>query len=126
MTTVCIDFDGVIHSYVSGWQGADVVSDPIVDGAIGFMLNCLNAGYTVAIFSSRSHQKGGLSAMTTWLRKEAGNTWYDSPGGPGLENVKFPKEKPSAIIYIDDRGYYFTGKFPPIEFIKSFKTWQGK
>ena len=26
--TIILDFDGVIHSYTSGWQGADVIGDP--------------------------------------------------------------------------------------------------
>ena len=25
---LCLDFDGVVHSYTSGWKGADVIPDP--------------------------------------------------------------------------------------------------
>lgn len=30
--TVSFDFDGVIHSYRSGWKGAAVIPDPPVEG----------------------------------------------------------------------------------------------
>ena len=60
---LCLDFDGVIHSYTSRWQGAGVIPDPPVDGAIAFMLGALDR-FDVVIFSSRSNQPGGLSAMT--------------------------------------------------------------
>jgi hypothetical protein len=32
-----LDFDGVIHSYTSGWKGADVIADPPVPGAFQFI-----------------------------------------------------------------------------------------
>jgi hypothetical protein len=63
-----LDFDGVIHSYSSGWKGASVIADMPVPGAIEFILNALGH-YTLAIHSSRSHQWGGTRAMKKWLKK---------------------------------------------------------
>ena len=119
---LCLDFDGVIHSYNSGWKGADVIPDPLTEGAIAFMLEAL-LHFDVVIFSSRSHQRDGVKAMTAWLKREAGNCWYPSPAGPGLEDIRFVYEKPSAMISIDDRAIQFNGTWPPIAELKSFKPW---
>jgi hypothetical protein len=73
---ITVDFDGVIHSYVSGWRGVDVITDPPVDGAIEFLLSALTE-YRVAIFSSRSSSKRGREAMQEWL-KNAFYEWIDS------------------------------------------------
>ena len=35
---LCLDFDGVIHSYTSGWKGARIILDPPVPGALDFIL----------------------------------------------------------------------------------------
>lgn len=63
-----LDFDGVIHSYSSGWKGAAVITDEPVSGAIEFILEAIKK-YQVAIHSSRSHQMGGKRAMKKWLKK---------------------------------------------------------
>lgn len=119
---LCLDFDGVIHSYSSGWKGADVIPDPPVEGAIAFMLGALNH-FDVCIFSSRSGQPGGIQAMRDWLRQHAGATWYESPAGPGLEDITFPTEKPAAFIGIDDRVLTFDGTFPEPKALLDFKPW---
>ena len=119
---LCLDFDGVIHSYTSGWQGADMIPDPPVDGAIAFMLGALNH-FDVVIFSSRSNQRGGTAAMKGWLKKHAGTTWYESPGGPGLEDIRFVLEKPPAVVTLDDRALTFEGEWPDIEALKAFQPW---
>jgi len=121
---LCVDFDGVIHSYSSGWQGADFVGDPIVPGAIAFLLGALQH-FDVCIYSSRSSQKGGVPAMKAYLRKEAGQCWYESPAGPGLEDIRFPVDKPPAFLTIDDRAICFDGDWAslqPAELLK-FKPW---
>lgn len=126
MPILCLDFDGVVHSYTSGWKGADVVSDPPVEGVFVFIATMLDAGWEVAIYSSRSHQRGGIIAMRAWLYRYSGNMWYDSPAGKGMENVTWPDHKPSAMVTIDDRAITFTGQWPSLEELKTFKPWNKK
>lgn len=121
---LCVDFDGVVHSYSSGWQGAAVVSDPPVEGAIAFLLGAL-LHFDVCIYSSRSSQPGGVAAMKNYLRHHAGQCWYESPAGPGLEDIRFPEQKPAAFLTIDDRAICFEGDWSalqPVELLK-FKPW---
>lgn len=123
--TLCLDFDGVIHSYTSGWKGADVIPDPPVEGALAFMLQALQH-FDVVIFSSRSHQPGGEKAMHRWLRENAGATWHESPAGPGIEDVRFAQTKPAAFVMIDDRAITFTGVWPDMQTLLAFKPWNKK
>ena len=119
---LCLDFDGVIHSYTSGWKGADIIPDPPVEGAFAFMLSALEH-FQVVIFSSRAHQAGGQTAMKKWLRQNAGSAWYESPAGPGIEDVKFVNEKPAAMVTLDDRAITFTGTWPDVDTLRAFKPW---
>src|SRR5688572_3229856 len=67
--TICVDFDGVIHSYESGWIEADFIPDPPVEGALEFIVSVLeDPDLFLQIYSSRSHQQGGIRAMQTWLK----------------------------------------------------------
>jgi len=63
---LCLDFDGVIHSYSSGWKGATEIPDPPVPGFFKFLLEA-QEHFTVAIYSSRSSHRGGIKAMQEWL-----------------------------------------------------------
>ncbi len=119
---LCLDFDGVIHSYKSGWQGADNIPDPPVDGAIDFISRALDH-FTVAIFSSRSGHPDGIYAMRKWLR----GYWLDAGlAGDREMEIQWPREKPSAFITIDDRAITFTGTWPDMDTLKAFKPWNKK
>jgi hypothetical protein len=129
---LCLDFDGVLHSYVSGWKGAHFIPDPPVPGAMAFLIEAVKH-FNVAIFSSRSNQEGGILAMRSWidywLDKEFG--WNKGPdafeGANSVRNsVTYPTEKPAAMIAIDDRAITFTGEWPSIESLLSFKPWNKK
>ena len=131
---LCLDFDGVIHSYNSGWKGIDVIPDPPVEGAIAWIQDFLinhctlpEKAYPVApqgdwelhIYSARSRKWRGRRAMKKWLL------------GYGLDEellqvIKFPKRKPAAYVTLDDRAIQFNGKFPMFRELERFKPWYKK
>lgn len=119
---LCLDFDGVIHSYTTPWSDAATISDGPVEGAIGFMLAALQV-FDVVIYSSRSKDAGGVDAMKAWLRKHADGAWYETPLGPGIESVRFAHEKPAAFLTIDDRAFCFQGVWPDVAQLRAFKPW---
>ena len=117
LKTVLVDFDGVLHSYSSGWKGADVIPDPPVPGAIEFLEKLVaDERFQVCIYSSRSRQGGGISAMHCWLDAHGMST-------QARDALLFPTEKPPAHLTIDDRAMCFEGYFPDLGWIADFVPW---
>ncbi|MGJ4928138.1 hypothetical protein ACQR1I_16590 [Bradyrhizobium sp. HKCCYLS2038] len=121
---LCLDFDGVIHSYMTGWQGATVVADPPVPGALVFIARA-QQHFRVAVFSSRSNQPGGLEAMQEWL---AGSLLRDGEA-LGLDAqvvfdaIDWPLTKPPALVSLDDRALQFDGSWPDVMALRRFQPW---
>ncbi len=119
---LCLDFDGVVHSYTSGWKDAAVIPDPHVPGFFEFLEEAVKV-FDVQIFSSRSHQEGGIAAMSAWLIRERA-AWREAGGrGSQVVSVSFPTNKPSAMVSIDDRAITFTGTWPPVSWLAAFVPW---
>jgi hypothetical protein len=130
---LCLDFDGVLHSYSSGWKGAAVIPDAPTPGAAAFLDEAIEH-FNVQIFSSRTHQPGGVDAMKAFIWDALAH-YFDCPfaGDPrGLERalavrdaISYPTEKPPAMVTIDDRALCFTGNwsdFDPQRLLE-FKPW---
>lgn len=122
---LCLDFDGVIHSYTSGWKGADKIPDPPVPGAIDFISDAINY-FDVQIYSSRSNQDGGVRAMKKWLAKH----WREHAQEPPVcfdslveTAIGWPTAKPPAMVTLDDRALNFDGSWPAIDDLQNFKPW---
>lgn len=65
---LALDFDGVIHSYSSGWRGPRTIPDPPVPGALEFICHAVASGKVqLAIYSSRSRYFLAKRAMRKWL-----------------------------------------------------------
>jgi hypothetical protein len=130
---ICLDFDGVLHSYKSGWKGARNIPDPPVEGAIEWLLELVGtqpenlcamappARLDVCIYSSRSKSFGGRRAMKKWLIRHGVDSGYFAD-----KLIRFPVVKPAAWLTIDDRAICFDGNFPTIEEIENFVPWYKK
>ncbi len=133
---LCLDFDGVINSYKSGWIEHDFIPDPPVPGVMQFLAEAIKH-FDVKIYSSRSNSKytGGVRAMMMyiqyWAKRELPNTEPDYTANAVINAICYnkeawPQEKPPAFVTIDDRALTFNGVFPSIEEIQNFKPWNKK
>lgn len=107
--TVCLDFDGVLHSYRSGWCGAEVIPDPPIHGtkeSVAF----LRQQYRIVVLSSRCHTEAGRKAVTAWLEKH------------DIVVDEVCEHKPPAHVYVDDRAVRFRGNWDDlVADIRSFR-----
>ena len=124
--TLCIDFDGVIHSYERGWQ------DGTIYGAVtkGFFEWAEEAQkhFKLVVYSSRSKDPDQLKLMAMWLYEQR-NTWAAAQNTETLMEleIEFAGQKPAAWLTIDDRcirfeGSWNTGRLTP-ESMLAFKPW---
>jgi hypothetical protein len=140
---LCIDFDGVIHSYESGWQGGALYGT-VVSGFFEWAAEA-KEHFTLAIYSSRSGSYEGRKRMHEWLYRQwlrwgsglataIPPIWVSDPlqvapdGGPPLRmDFVFVDTKPPAFLTIDDRAIQFEGKWsdPQLdpERLLQFKPW---
>ncbi len=94
--TICLDFDGVVHSYRSGWQGETNIPDPPIHG-VREAIRHLRKRYRVVIHSSRSATEEGCTAIQQWLKRH------------DIEVDDVCRHKPPATVYVDDRAIQFSG-----------------
>jgi hypothetical protein len=114
--TIAVDFDGVLHMYTTPWESADIIPDPPVPGAIEWLRD-MRKKFRVVIFTTRGKTLQGRQAVKEWLDK------YGLEGEAPFDVVA---EKPPALIYIDDRGYRFSGVFPTSDEIHRLRPWNKK
>lgn len=115
--TIVFDFDGVIHSYTSGWQGAATIPDPPTPGIIEALQEICEAGYEIVIVSSRCATEEGKTAIQDYLTKHHMHQYVS----------RICTEKPPAIVYIDDRAICFDGNASNLlEKIQAFRPWYQK
>lgn len=107
--TVCLDFDGVLHSYRSGWRGSEMIPDPPIHGTREAVAR-LREQYRVVIYSARCRTPEGRRAVELWLSKHE------------IQVDEVCEYKPPALVYVDDRAIAFRGNWEQtIDDIRQFR-----
>ena len=125
MKTICVDFDGVLHSYTSGWKGAATIPDPPVPGAMKWLTE-LTEHFNVVVCSARASRPWGWIAIRRWLRRELVRYWgaHPSVAHDAADAIRVTSRKPAASVYIDDRAWRFDGEnFPTRAQLETHQPW---
>lgn len=105
-----LDFDGVLHSYVSGYTCDEDIPDPPVEGAVEFVRKAMEQ-FEVCVHSGRCKGRAGIKAIEEWLEEN------------GFPQIPVLDHKPAAFISLDDRAITFTGTWPDVDELRAFKPW---
>ena len=107
---ICFDFDGVIHSFKSGWIDYDVIPDEPVQ-QIRQLLNDMKSSrrFVILIHSSRCGYEGGVEAIEKYMKEHS------------LSYDKVCKHKPNAKLYVDDLGFRFKNVKDFYNFLRDVK-----
>jgi hypothetical protein len=126
--TIGVDFHGVIVDHPAGSHGATELHWPEVPGALEW-LRTISERFDVVLVSARFARpepegKAGITAAMQWLQMHGAPThWFyaDDEGGP--PRVRLTGLKPACVLWIDDRGYCFRGRFPSARDVEAFTPW---
>lgn len=112
MRTICLDFDGVIHTSIEPFGREDKIPGTPVEGIKDFIVN-LRENFAVVILSSRARSIAGKNAIIAWLAKN------------DIQVDFITAQKVPAHVYIDDRAIQFRGTVQGLmEQIDMFQTWE--
>ena len=105
------DFDGVIHRYGQGDQGATIYDIP-TPGAHEALQRYMTA-FDVQIVSARAARPEGVEAIQAWLVQHA------------LPLLPCSDRKPTGelLVMLDDRAWQFDGQFPTVDELLTFQPW---
>lgn len=126
--TICLDFDGVIHSYEHGWMEGRIYGR-MLPGFIPWAMEAMK-DYQLVVYSSRSKTADGLQAMREWMMGQVRNVLETEAASNFMMQFRFDRTKPAAFLTIDDRAIKFMGDWndPGLSMsaIGAFTPWNQK
>ena len=150
---ICVDFDGVIHSYEKGWQNGQIYGT-LVPGFFEWAEQ-VKDHFNITIYSSRSSNQDTNHQMISWLwfryLEWTGNEKFIPDNSETASNsdeitanmeainsnidifdqtFSFSAKKPPAYLTIDDRAVCFKGDWSApdltLQALQDFQSWTQK
>lgn len=111
MSTIAVDFDGVIHAYSRGWADGSIYDEP-VPGAFDALYELMRK-HAVFVHTTRNARQVarwieqrtgyGIECAYGWMAMPPWRKFWNERGVLLVTNRKLP-----AIAYVDDRAIRFT------------------
>lgn len=125
VSTVAVDFDGVIHTYERGWQDGSIYGEFMPGAVVG--LSRLMSNYAVFVHTTRNARQ-----VARWIEDKSGHGiecttsvprsgFWNSQGYLLVTSRKLP-----AVAYIDDRGIRFTSWDQALTDLSRFAAAEGR
>lgn len=123
---LAIDFDGVLCDPNAEFTNIWTITGQPLPGAIEWLKAILESGqWDIMILTARlagePHYRQSVvtQALEQWLVLH-GLTQHEAEG------IIFTGEKHGAHLYIDDHGWRFDGRYPPVEELAATRAWWKK
>ena len=113
--SIALDFDGVIHSYESGWEGVTRTPDPPTKNVKQSLEIMKESGFNIKIYSNRaSKNEKGVQAIRKYMLN------HDLPYDRIVKSGK-----PFAKVLVDDRAVRFPGEWSLffLNKVLNYKPW---
>ena len=123
---LCLDFDGVLLSFTSGWERLDRIDEKPVSGAVPGAMQFIRDAqekFQVHIYSSRSRSEPGIRMMKAWVINHLQREFGIEEAHKISEHIEYPTTKPKAFLSIDDRCVPFKGIWPNPDTLLDFTPW---
>lgn len=123
---LCLDFDGVIHSYERGWQDGELYGT-VTPGFFEWAAKA-KRHFALVVYSSRSSDIKLRAEMVAWFAKRITDAYGLAPDRAlRFDDFKFAHEKPKAFLTIDDRAVTFMGNWTDTGLdpatLRAFQPW---
>lgn len=106
--TICVDFDGVLHTYDKGYDNGKIYGDLVVGAKE--TLELLHCKFRIVILTTRLNPMFDAENEKSKRDMRLDIRWWLAKKGiaEGTHYDELTNNKPPAIAYIDDRGIRFT------------------